>query len=346
MVRGHAGSEKLNNQSCQHHRRRAFTLVELLVVIAIIGVLVALLLPAVNSARASARRTQCLTKLRQISLAVLNYDSQFQVFPPAVTNDEQAKYSMFAYILPFLEETTVFNQIEFNQDWDATSQTEDFFNGVNLSAALVCPSAPMTRDRYRQNSVTETIDANESTVVDYVPIHSINLDSTAGTGTFNGIEVSRLRTLVADQVINDSPSGPRGRWSGDNTKWWGILREQDSLTDARIKTAHIRDGLSNTILLTETAGRPQGYVGSYKTTQQITSHKWFFGNLSISVNAHCSGAIVNCTNTSEVYSFHKGVAAMSHADGSVHFRNEGIDPELFISLYTMAGRDSIDESGL
>ncbi len=315
-------------------------------VIAIIGILVAMLLPAVNSARAAARRTQCLNKLRQISLAIINYESQFQVFPPAVTNNEQSKYSMYAYILPFLEEAAIYNQIELGQDWDATSQTEEFFNGTNLGSALICPAAPTLRNRYRQNAVVESIDAGTSTLVDYVPIHSVNLDSTAGTGSFNGVEVSKLRTLVSSGAIVDSPSGPRGRYSSDNTKWWGILRQQRTLQDARIKVAHVRDGLSKTILMTETAGRPQGYVGSSMTTQQITSHKWFFGNLSISVNAHCSGSVVNCTNTSEVYSFHKGVAAMSHADGSVHFRNEAIDPEVFVSLYTMAGGDIADTSGL
>jgi prepilin-type N-terminal cleavage/methylation domain-containing protein len=66
--------------SLRHHR--AFTLVELLVVIAIIGILVALLLPAIQAAREAARRSQCLSQIRQVGLAVLNYDATHKRFPP------------------------------------------------------------------------------------------------------------------------------------------------------------------------------------------------------------------------------------------------------------------------
>ena len=67
-------------------------------VISIIGILMALLLPALSGARAAARRTQCANKLRQIGLAILNFEAQRSVFPPAVTNNERAKYSMYVYV--------------------------------------------------------------------------------------------------------------------------------------------------------------------------------------------------------------------------------------------------------
>lgn len=90
---------------------RGFTLVELLVVIAIIGVLVALLLPAVQAAREAARRTQCLNQIRQLALAVNNYESANKKFPPAVNT---GSYSYLAIILPYYEGQALHDQIDFS----------------------------------------------------------------------------------------------------------------------------------------------------------------------------------------------------------------------------------------
>lgn len=92
-----------------------FTLVELLVVITIIGMLIALLLPAVNSVRESARRVTCQNNLKQIGLAIANYESAFQKFPPgqfrATPNGDL--YAWSAKILPFIEEETLYDRIDF-----------------------------------------------------------------------------------------------------------------------------------------------------------------------------------------------------------------------------------------
>ncbi len=89
--------------------RAAFTLVELLVVIAIIGILIALLLPAVQAARESARRGQCLNNLKQVSLALQNYEGSFGAYPPSMfwsgnTADSTNDISVFARLLPYLEQ--------------------------------------------------------------------------------------------------------------------------------------------------------------------------------------------------------------------------------------------------
>src|SRR3954467_6091271 len=88
----------------------AFTLVELLVVIAIIGILVALLLPAIQSAREAARRTKCTNNLKNIALACLNYESTKKTLPPAsntALKESQSGLSWAVLILPFIEESTV-----------------------------------------------------------------------------------------------------------------------------------------------------------------------------------------------------------------------------------------------
>src|SRR5262245_45240345 len=102
---------------------RGFTLVELLVVIAIIGILIALLLPAVQAAREAARRSQCMNNLRQMGLAMLNYEQSYKVFPPSdvMTPDpatglmtKSLSLSVHARLLPFVEESSLRSLVNFS----------------------------------------------------------------------------------------------------------------------------------------------------------------------------------------------------------------------------------------
>src|SRR6476620_12422276 len=100
-------------------RGRGFTLVELLVVIAIIGVLVALLLPAVQAAREASRRSKCQNSLKQIGLALHNYESTFGLFPPGDLSVNKGagdipQASTHAFILPFLEGGNSYSTFDFN----------------------------------------------------------------------------------------------------------------------------------------------------------------------------------------------------------------------------------------
>ena len=128
-----------------------FTLVELLVVIAIIGVLVALLLPAVQSAREAARRAQCVNKIKQISLAALNYESTFKVLPPATKVDREncdaigtcRGISFFVLILPYLEQETALDAVDI--DLKGSLEPAAVFGDLAATGQLVlstyhCPS--------------------------------------------------------------------------------------------------------------------------------------------------------------------------------------------------------------
>ncbi|MHC4401971.1 MAG: DUF1559 family PulG-like putative transporter, partial [Planctomycetota bacterium] len=95
-------------------RRPAFTLVELLVVIAIIGILIALLLPAVQAAREAARRMRCQNHLRQIVTALHNYETAFGVFPPGTIDDgvrRRQQWGWPVFLLPYLEEKSLYRDL-------------------------------------------------------------------------------------------------------------------------------------------------------------------------------------------------------------------------------------------
>jgi prepilin-type N-terminal cleavage/methylation domain-containing protein len=137
--------------------RSAFTLVELLVVIAIIGVLVALLLPAVQAAREAARRASCQNNLRQLGLALHNYEGTYLVFPPSsisIGGAASQPWSGQSFLLPFLEGNNTYSKIDFGVGYlSATNKANFPPNGVAASKVkvLFCPSDPNDKARVGAN---------------------------------------------------------------------------------------------------------------------------------------------------------------------------------------------------
>ncbi|MCG8450407.1 MAG: DUF1559 domain-containing protein [Pirellulales bacterium] len=132
----------------RRQEKSAFTLVELLVVIAIIGVLVALLLPAVQAAREAARRSQCKNNLKQLGLAVLNFESANRHLPPSALVDltvtstgNNGSWGVHGRILNYLEQENLRNLVDIEAGWDA----QQAINDVRI-AGFQCPSDPLSQE--------------------------------------------------------------------------------------------------------------------------------------------------------------------------------------------------------
>ncbi len=165
-------------------RRIGFTLIELLVVITIIGILMSLLLPAVNSIRETARRTQCMNNLKQLGLAVENYSTTFSEFIPIGAVGHE-RHGLFTTMLPYIEQTAVFDQIrEFGINRSTFQMPEAI--RFHLIDVYLCPSWP--HENAPRNT---TIDLQTGALTHYqgvsgTPMPNVPVTRSASSGTGHG----------------------------------------------------------------------------------------------------------------------------------------------------------------
>lgn len=174
--------------------RRGFTLIELLVVIAIIAVLVALLLPAVQAAREAARRTQCRNNLRQIGLAVANYEEQYTTFPKSDLDGTYSRISPFVGILPFLEQGNLTRMYDFNLSSTNAVNKDVVKTRIN---AYLCPSAILRREI--PISGCDTNDRAPGT-------YAVCVGSADAYSTNDGVFVNHLTPVVRVRDVTDGMS--------------------------------------------------------------------------------------------------------------------------------------------
>jgi prepilin-type N-terminal cleavage/methylation domain-containing protein/prepilin-type processing-associated H-X9-DG protein len=309
----------LKSQAGKPDLRRGFTLIELLVVIAIIGVLIGLLLPAVQKVREAASRMKCASNLKNIGLALHQHHDTYGVFPPGRVDAPytvpqgqiiQGGHGTFPFLLPFLEQEALARIYR----WDRRSQgPENQPVATTPLKVFQCPSAEA--DRW----VTAVEDPG-----------NYSYGGRGACADYGGV-------LEIDTRLVESGLVDRAAY------YQGVLTK-NYLT----RLADITDGASQTILVTECAGRPRLWrAGRPVPGIYASGGAWVGGTLTLGQGSTPDGATkpgpcaINCTNDHEVYSFHPGGANAVFADGSVHFLKASMDIRIFARLATRAGGEVI-----
>jgi prepilin-type N-terminal cleavage/methylation domain-containing protein len=320
-------------------RRNAFTLVELLVVIAIIGILIALLLPAVQAAREAARRSQCQNNLKQIALGVLNYESTYRQFPPSMqypSGTVSDGWSAQSRILPFLEQESLFASVDFNVSYN----NPPLVGGVDVKTIRVgtylCPSEVNDRQRVTSAGAPEHYPLN----------YAFN------NGTW----------FVWDPVRCQGGNGafhPNAK-IGPNNLLDGL---SNTLCAAEVKayTAYYRNAGQTTVAMPTSASAVCGLGGDFKKdsghtewadgrTHQTSFTTVFTPNTEVLCTSSGVEYDIDWTNQQEgksttaptyaavtARSYHPGVVCAALMDGSVRTFNDTISVSVWRALSTRAG---------
>ncbi len=311
-------------------RSSGFTLVELMVVITIIAILAGMLLPAVQAAREAGRRSACANNLKQIGLAMLNFENAYKGLPPRrcmPTGTPLPRYTGYcgwgAVILPYLELKNVQRLYLYDKNFYDPENAEAVAKPI---AVYQCPAT--------------------------TPNRSMTICDTSG---------GNIGTGIAGDYFG--PNSVRAWWFSDSATNTAYSKNTETaLLDNKFNPlAAITDGLSCTLLMTEQAGRPDWYIKGAKQLTTVTTPNnvtttingttytqsnpawwgcwasnqvasfWTYSDDGVTVDGiNC----INMNNSQGVYSFHRGGANAVFCDGSVHFLGEGLVPSVFGAIMT------------
>ena len=345
-------------------RTRGFTLIELLVVIAIIAILVGLLLPAVQKVREAAARAQCQNNMKQMGLAVHNFEGVYGVVMPGRLDTYQGglvpqipggntpniRVGPGTFMLPFIEQDALYRLYRFDKDWIASE------NQAVITVPLkvwICPSSPEQFNRQDFGTFAATGGYGNNTVTgarlsaassDYTVINGYNTASLT-TGVFAppnnpvdpvpGLVIGDLTTLdnnyTGMMAMVGRRNAPLGPFKGPVT-FTGVT-----------------DGLSNTVMVCEDTARPVRYTRKALPGIWTSGAGWadpdneswldgfpFDGGPDSQVGVPRGPCWTNCNNNNEPYSFHTGINNCLFGDGSVRALKQSLTIGQFARMLTRA----------
>jgi prepilin-type N-terminal cleavage/methylation domain-containing protein len=320
------------------HSKRGFTLIELLVVIAVIGILVSLLLPAVQQAREAARRTQCTNNLKQIGLALHNYHDAHRVFPAAYladtrhpardpeTYDGPNGFGWGALLLPYLDQAPLYNNFDFNRPcWDAVNALP----ARTTLVGMLCPSATST------HGPVQVKDGSGAVLAEFG------------------------RTTYVASAGQEEP------WAYQMEDY-GAVADGAMYRNSRVRTADVTDGLTNTVFFGEHAPvlSDKTWVGVVPGAEVCTNNPVRFpltecDDAATLVNVHSGPAPSEIdpvtgfapihppnsplAHVCQMYSEHHGGANILLGDGSVRFVSQFIHQPTWAALASRAMGEVVGE---
>ena len=345
----------------RHHKnKKAFTLVELLVVIAIIGVLVALLLPAVQAAREAARRMTCSNNLKNMGLAIINFEGTNKKFPVSIHYDgrdcevppfnakdtggdcgiPRTGKGWIVDILPYLEQQAMHDGMKPGYD---------------------NPSLPLQRQHFRRRSLGMARSEIREFVQRQLPVLTCASDESSkvrddqfwwegvdtATTSYKGVlgDTAVLNGTTEWSHTRNDPHGPKdfgsepdchdGAPEGCNGIFWRNNYAYD------ITLRRVTDGTSNTFLVGETVVEQDHHSAAY-----FSDGDWASCNMPLNYFEDLDSVIEKWFDVRGFRSRHPGGAQFAFVDGSVHFISEGIDHQTYRALSTRDGGELIDASEL
>ena len=301
--------------------KNGFTLVELLVVIAIIGILIGMLLPAVQAVREAARRIQCGNQMRQMTLGMMNYESAYMHFPPGNKTADgafsstrlQPGLNWQAIILPFIEQAPLYGQItELTNNLSNPNGAHTSPQATTVISTLICPSCPMDDlNPIRPDSGRDAAKSN------YIGIWGIEV---AGNSDYN--------QLAEDQNVYDPST------------YSGIL-----YINSKTGFGEITDGSSNTFIVAERDGASIG-VNTRAAATWCSGNRAQWGNQCLGPVSQQLNYIINTVEDNRqaqwnaISSQHTGGSQFGRADGSVEFVADSINGNVYEALGTKGGGEA------